>query len=283
MDKVRVASLQFLIKSADTKWNTEKAIKWIDMAVAEGAQIICLPDHWNTGYPTETTLKLAETVPGPSINNITSKAIEHKVAIIAGGILEKRDGKIYDTCAIVGPSGELLGKHSKTHLHWRGSTYFEELGLSAGKEHNVFDIPGMCKVGVLLDVDLDPSEPARILALKDAEIIFSPMCCPVIHLNPFLPQCRAKENGVYVVVSNLVGKEQLTRQLKSGKTVTSMISYEGASLITNTSGDLIAFAGARFNDGMAMATLDLAKMRKDRDVMSCLSTREPRIYADILK
>jgi predicted amidohydrolase len=288
VDRITVATVQCHIKSADTKWNTDNALTWIDKAADAGAQVICLPDNWNTGYATDATMKFAESIPGPTIDIVSSKAKEHKAAIIAGGILEKRDGKVYDTSAIVGPGGELLGKHSKTHIHWRGDTHLVDIGLSAGREHRVFDIPGMCKVGVLLDCDIDPPEAARILTLKGADIIFAPMCCSVLHLNPFLPQCRAKENGVHVAVSNLVGKERVSVSvfpptgMKKGQKTIEDISYEGGSCITNTSGDMIAFAGARANDGMAVATLDLAKLHREKQEMDPLYTREPELYRELM-
>jgi predicted amidohydrolase len=51
---------------------------------------------------------------------------------------------------------------------------------------------------------------------------------------------------------------------------------------TNTSGDMIAFAGARANEGMAMATLDLAKLHRDKQAMDVLYTREPELYREII-
>lgn len=287
LDKVRVAALQLLIKSADTKWNRDNALKWIDMAADEGAQIICLPNNWNTGEPSKVTMKLAEPIPGSSTKVMLSKAAEHEVAIVAGGILEKRDSKVYDTSVVIGRKGEILGKHSCTHLHWKGNTYKIDLGMTRGNEHNIFDIPGMCKVGVLLAGDIDPPEPARILALKGAEIIFTPMLAAVIHRNPYLPQGRAKENGVYVVLSNGVGKEETRRAYTPTWGPDANLEFnicEGASSICNPEGDMIAFAGARFNEGIVMATLDLAKIREHRrDGTSALDTRERGLYSEILK
>ena len=44
-------------------------------------------------------------------------AIEHGIYLIGGSIPEiDTDGSIYNTCVIVSPHGEILGKHRKMHL-----------------------------------------------------------------------------------------------------------------------------------------------------------------------
>jgi omega-amidase len=75
------------------------------------------------------------------------------------GSIPERDaaGKIYNTCVVYGPDGELLAKHRKMHLFdidIPGKITFRESDtLTAGEDLTTFDTPyGKCGIGICYDI-----------------------------------------------------------------------------------------------------------------------------------
>jgi len=133
----------------------------------------------------------AETIPGPSTEYFGRLAKQHDLHIVAG--LVERDGQtIYNTSALLGPDGRLIGKYRKVTLP-RGEI---EAGITPGHEYPVFDTR-FGKVGMMICYDGFFPEVARALAIKGAEVI----AWPVWGCNPLLAKARACENHVYVISS----------------------------------------------------------------------------------
>ena len=133
----------------------------------------------------------AEPVPGPSTAYFGKLAKEHHIHIVAG--LVERDGKtIYNTSALIGPDGGLIGKYRKVTLP-RGEI---EAGITPGHEYPVFET-SFGKVGMMICYDGFFPEVARALTIRGAEVI----AWPVWGCNPLLARARACENHVYLVSS----------------------------------------------------------------------------------
>jgi len=130
-------------------------------------------------------------VPGPSSEYFGALAKQHNLYIVSG--LIERDGHlIYNTAAMNGPDGELLGKYRKVAL-----TRDEcQKGVSPGHEYPVF-LTRFGKVGMMICYDGFFPEVARRLSMNGAEVI----AWPVWGCNPLLAAARACENHVYVVSS----------------------------------------------------------------------------------
>ena len=84
-------------------------------AAAQKADLVVLPETL-TYYATGRTMAdCSETVPGPSTEYFGSLAKRHDMYIVAG--LIERDGRlVYNTAALVGPDGKLVGKYRKATL-----------------------------------------------------------------------------------------------------------------------------------------------------------------------
>lgn len=160
-------------------------------AAKQRADLVVLPETL-TYYGTKKRMdECAETVPGPSTEYFGKLAQEHNLYIVAG--LVERDGKtLYNTSALIGPDGKLVGKYRKVTLP-RGEI---EAGITPGHEYPVFDTR-FGKVGMMICYDGFFPEVARALAINGAEVI----AWPVWGCNPLLAKARACENHVYVVSS----------------------------------------------------------------------------------
>jgi predicted amidohydrolase len=135
--------------------------------------------------------EVAEKIPGPSTAYFGELARKHGLYIVAG--LFERDGRVvYNSAALLGPDGLLVGKYRKTCLP-RSEV---DAGVYPGHEYPVFDTR-FGKLGMMICYDGFFPEVARELANRGAEVI----AWPVWGCNPLLARARACENHVYLVSS----------------------------------------------------------------------------------
>jgi predicted amidohydrolase len=270
MDRYKAAAIQMSIEQGNKEKNIANALKWIDSASEEGAKIVSLPEYFSTGFPGKTIPGVAEPVPGPTVERLMKKAGQLKIFIVAGSIVEREGDKLYNTSALIDARGNLIGKYRKTHP-WRGlpkDEYGE--GIVPGETYPVFDTE-LGKLSILLDSDLDFPEPARIMALDGAEVLFWPCHCSGkwIDSHRFDMQQRAFENMVYVVAPNRVG---LWRNTPIGD-----VLFLGSSRVISPMGEIMASAG-EFSDGLAIGTVDLAGLREMKKGFNMLEWRLPHTY-----
>ncbi|MGV3662587.1 MAG: carbon-nitrogen hydrolase family protein [Prosthecobacter sp.] len=144
--------------------------------------------YYGTGKKME---ECAEAVPGPSTEYFGQLAKKHDLYIVAG-LVEREGATLYNTAALLGPDGSLVGKYRKVTLP-RSEV---EAGVTPGHDYPVFDTR-FGKVGMMVCYDGFFPEVARALTIKGAEVI----AWPVWGCNPMLAQARACENHVYIVSS----------------------------------------------------------------------------------
>lgn len=270
MDQFKIAVLQLEIEQGEKSRNLARALQWIDKAGEEGASIVCLPEYFATGYMGKGLSETAESIPGPITEALSKKAEEAGIYIVAGSLVESENGSLYNTSPFIGPDGTLIGRYRKTHP-WRGEPKNEwRDGIRPGLEYPVFDT-ALGKVAVFIDSDLDFPEPARIMALSGAELLFWPAQCSGkwIDSHRFGMQQRAFENMVYVAGANRVGTWEAS---PAGD-----ILYLGSSRIVSPMGELLASAG-EFSEGVATATVDLAALRDMRRQFNMFEWRIPHTY-----
>ena len=124
--------------------------------------------------------------------------------IIGGSIPEKENNKLFNTCCVYGPDGELIAKYRKTHLfdiNIPGKIQFKESDtLTAGDKLTVVDtIYG--KIGLGICYDMRFAEMAMIYANRGAKMIIYPgafnMVTGPAHWE-LLQKGRAVDNQLYV-------------------------------------------------------------------------------------
>lgn len=164
-DKLRVALCQFHV-TPDKEANHATAADYVDRAAAQGAQLVVLPEIWNSPYATSAFPEYAETLPqvgdtscdgSPSSALLMERAKRHQMWIVGGSIPEQEGDKVYNTCLVYSPTGQVVAKHRKVHLFDidvpGGITFFESDTLSPGSSLTSFALP-QCDVGVGICYDI---------------------------------------------------------------------------------------------------------------------------------
>jgi N-carbamoylputrescine amidase len=275
-NKIVVSAIQMECKANDKQANIQKALTFIDKAVTKRAQLIVLPELFTSGYycfrNRDTSLfEEAESIPGPTTDILGDKAKEHKVFILAP-IFENRCGVFYNSSPLIGPSGDVIGKYSKTHIPLSGGA-LEKYYFRPGSDFPIFKT-SIGNIGVVTCYDRLFPETFRILAVKGAEIVLVPST-----LYPqqeakigddweFIARMRAKENCVFGVFVNRAGQEQ-------------GLHYFGNSLVTGPDGRVIERLG--FEEGVLTTEINLNDVENIRKRRFYLRDRRPEIYSDLVK
>jgi N-carbamoylputrescine amidase len=253
--------------------NLEKAQLLAEIAVEGGAKMICFQElfttHW---FPVDIRpehLQLAEEVPGPTTEAMQLIAQKAEVVMVLPLFEEDPRGLYFNTAVVIDADGKILGKYRKVHIPqiplWEEKAYFHpgDLGFPVFATR-------YARVGVQICWDNFFPEGSRILALKGAQIIFSPTAAALASQEKWekVICANATTSGVYVLRVNRVGRE--AKQEFYGKTFCA--SPEG-ELVDQPSGA---------QEGVVMSSIDLAEIERTRRVWTFLQDRRPEIYCELL-
>ena len=199
----QVASLQLEINDEQTKTDRiQYALN--EMEKVRDAQLILLPEIWNTGYfAFDRYQEESEALDGPTVRAVSEKAREINSYVFAGSFVENSGGKLYNTSVMLDPRGEIIATYRKMHLFGYGSK--EQELLTPGEEVVVETELGV--LGFSTCYDLRFPELYRAMMKKGAEIFLVTSGWPFPRWANWvaLNQVRALENICYLVSCNCAG------------------------------------------------------------------------------
>ena len=264
--------------SDNIAYNLEKTIDRIEEASHKGAQIVCLQELYRTKYFPQEEKKdvneLAETIPGESTRAFSELAKKKKIVIIAPIFEKGSNGKYYNSAVIIDANGEISGSYRKVHLPndplFYEKNYFEQCNSG----YSVYKTQYAC-VGVLICYDQWFPEPARINALKGAEIIFYPTAIGWVKgytssdgdwhdAWKTVQRANAIMNGVHVAAVNRVGEEGQLR-------------FWGGSFVCDSFGKVLKEASDT-NEEVLVVKVDLNKNKEIQEGWGFLKNRRPDTY-----
>ena len=242
MTKLRAALAQINTTVGDLRGNTAKIIEYIDRARAEGADLVSFPELTITGYPPEDLLYKHNLI--RDNRECLDEVIEHSagIAVVVGFV--DWDKELFNAAAVI-QDRKLLGVYHKVHLPNYG-VFDEQRYFQSGSECPVFDINGTC-VGVNVCEDIwYESGPTNVQADGGARVIMNINGSPYHRgKGRFREQMladRARDNGVYVFYTNLVGGQD-------------ELVFDGGSCVFSPSGDVLA-RGKQFEEDLLIVDID---------------------------
>ena len=275
--KVKIGFIQMSCTSVPQE-NLEKVKPKIAALAKQGAQIICLQELFTSLYfcdeENHDNFKLAESIPGPTTEFLSTLAKEHHVVIIASLFEKRAEGLYHNTTAVL----DADGKYRKMHIP-DDPGYYEKFYFTPGDlGYKVFKTK-YATLGVLICWDQWYPEAARITALAGAEIIFYPTAIgwaasqdaatndEQYNAWQTIQRSHAIANGVYVVSVNRVGKE-------------GNMNFWGGSFISNPFGSII-YKASHQEEVMHVEELDLEKSDQYRTHWPFLRDRRIDSYQPI--
>lgn len=271
MNKPIKAAICQMQTGTDKQFNLNKASQMIAEAADMGAELVVLPEVFNSPYDTSCFADYAEPVPGPTFNFLSRCAGKHKVTLVGGTFIEKDgDGKLFNTSYTFDADGNMLGRHRKVHLFdidIPGQVTFKESSvLSAGKDITVIKQANL-HMGIMICYDCRFPELARAMTLKGAEVLVIPAgfnrSTGPLHWE-LLMRSRAVDNEVFV--------------LAAGSAYNPDASYQawGHSMIIDPRGNIIAHTDDK--EGIILAELDLTAVKRAREEIPVLKHRREDVY-----
>lgn len=285
MSKVKVGLVQMSCV-AEKQANIDKAIERIEIAAKEGAQIICLQELFTSLYFCDVedydNFSLAESIPGPSTDQLAPIAKKYGVVIIASLFEKRAQGLYHNTTAVIDADGSYLGKYRKMHIP-DDPAFYEKFYFTPGDLGYMTFKTKFATIGVLICWDQWYPEAARITALMGAEILFYPTAIgwatsqdeatndEQYNAWQTIQRSHSVANGVHVVSVNRVGFEQ-----------DGAMKFWGGSFISNPFGRLL-YKASHENEEVHVEEIDISKTDSYRTHWPFMRDRRIDSYQPITK
>lgn len=275
-----VASIQTYF-TEDTKDNVMRLSALIEQAAQKGAQVICLPELFESVYfctfERDEFFNLAQ----PILQNESLKALQKlaaKLKLVLPVSLFERDGQcFYNSVAMVGSDGEIMGVYRKSHIP-DGPGYEEKYYFRPGDTGFRVWSTEYGRIGVGICWDQWFPEAARAMMLMGADILMYPTA---IGTEPEEPNLDTKDpwqramighavsNVVPVVAANRIGKEMQQ-------------TFYGHSFICDHRGNKVQELG-RDESGVLLHSFDLSAISINRAAFGFFRDRRSDLYATLVK
>jgi N-carbamoylputrescine amidase len=238
----------------DAAANLEHTIDGIRDAAKRGAKLVCLQELSNWYYFCQREdhqfFSLAESIPGPTTERLSSVAAELGVVIVAS-IFEKRaEGLYHNTAAVIDGDGRYLGKYRKMHIP-DDPQFYEKFYFTPGDLGFRVWNTMVGRLGVLVCWDQWYPEAARLTAMQGAEILIYPTAIGWLPPEKVeygerqeaawqtMQRSHAVANGCFVVAVNRVGHEVLPGSEPSHPG----IEFWGGSFAVDPGGRILVHGG----------------------------------------
>lgn len=290
MRKVSVAAVQMSVPETREQ-SVEKAEKLVREAASKGANVILLPELFETRYFCQERryeyYNLASPLEeNPAVRRFQEISRELNV-VIPVSFYERDVNVFYNTVAVI-DSGEILGIYRKTHIpddHFYQEKFYFTPGNTGFK---VWDTRfGVIGVGICWDQWFP--ETARCMAAMGAEMLLYPTAIgaePILEVDsmPHWRRCmqgHAAANVLPVIAANRVGTERVTPCAENSDQ-SSELEFYGSSFITDETGEVIESAD-RSSDQIIIHEFDLDAARELRYSWGLFRDRRPEMYGQLIK
>ncbi|GAA3597509.1 hydrolase [Klugiella xanthotipulae] len=286
---LRVALIQHRWDERPERLVTELC-EGIQIAAAEGARVVFLPELTLSRYPADTLplgtpSDIAEDLEtGPTLAWARQAASDYGVAVHAS-LYERADGidgRGYNLAILVSPGGEILARTRKLHIPVTAG-YYEDKYFRPGPADDPYPVTEVAewsggRFGFPTCWDEWFPEVARAYSLGGADILVYPTAIgsepdhPTFDTQPLWQQVivgNGIANGLFMVVPNRYGSE-------------GELTFYGSSFISDPYGRVLVQA-PRDETAVLIADLDLDQRRDWLDLFPFLATRRPDTYSTLME
>ncbi|EME31199.1 nitrilase [Galdieria sulphuraria] len=265
MKNFKIALCQIL--SSDNKdANILKALEAVDEAAKRGAELVVLPECFNSPYDNSAfLLSMLKKFLSPE-----QAARKNHVYLVGGSIPERDGSKLYNCSPVFSPKGELLAKHRKIHLFDvdvpGGIRFFESETLSPGNCITVVRTE-LGNIGVAICYDIRFPELSMAMAREGACILCLPaafnMTTGPAHWE-LLMRSRALDNQMYVAACGPARNESASYQAW------------GHSMIASPWGDIVI--STEFQEDLLISEVKKELVQKTRVSIPLSKQRRSDLY-----
>jgi len=292
LQNFRVALIQMSC-GPEPEQNLQRALDRVGEAARLGAQVVCLPELFQTQYFCQredaSLFDLAEPIPGPSSPKLADAARKHKVVLVASLFEKRAPGLYHNTAAVFDADGALRGIYRKMHIP-DDPLYYEKFYFTPGDLGFRAHDTQVGRLGALICWDQWYPEGARLTALQGATLLLYPTA---IGWHPAekvefgkaqhdawrtIQRAHAIANGVYVGVVNRVGFE--TGNIRGKSAPGQGLEFWGASFLCDPFGTVIAEASYD-KEEILIGEVNLRKLEEIRRNWPFLRDRRIDSYAPI--
>ncbi|MBB4842868.1 nitrilase [Paucibacter oligotrophus] len=277
---MKVAAIQ-MVSTPDVAENIARARHWLHEAAAQGVQLAALPEYFCLmGMKDSDKLAIAEpdlSAGGPAAEAPLQAMLGETAArlgiTVIGGTLPLRAAmpeRVRNACCVYGPDGQRLARYDKIHLFRFDNgreSYDEGRVLEAGEQPVTFKAQGL-KIGLSVCYDMRFPELYRAMSFTSPD---QPEPCDLFAVPAaftyttgqahweLLLRARAVENQAFVIAPAQGGTHQNGRRTW------------GHSMVIDPWGEVLACLPE--GEGLALATLDLERLRAVRQQLPALRHR----------
>ncbi len=268
---MRIAGIQ-ISAGPDIERNIQRAVEMTEVATEKNAKILCYPElcmfPWFPKGEEKLALSWAQDAASGLLKRFRVLSEDTKTVLIVP-FFESADNKCYNSAAVI-DAGRLVGTYRKMHVPDL-PLYREQFYFSPGDSGFPVFETSQGRIGVQICWDNLFPEGSRILALKGAEIIFSPTAASLnTHsLWERAISANAFANNVFIFRVNRVGNEE-------------GISFYGRSFCADPWGEMASeLAGGK--EAIVLADIDPEEREDATETWGFLKHRRPDEYGEIVK
>jgi NAD+ synthase (glutamine-hydrolysing) len=265
--KIVIAQLNFLV--GDIEGNAQRIIDVVS-SQEKAADAIVFPELAITGYPPEDLLLRPHFIERveQALDLIRKRVTDIPLVI---GYPRLRDGKLFNVAGVV-YGGEVAVEYEKHKLP-NYSVFDEKRYFSPGHEAITFNLKGV-RIGLTVCEDIWEVEPAAMSRAAGAQLLLN------INASPFhigkapereeLLQRRAKENGIPIIYTNLVGGQD-------------ELVFDGGSFVVDAQGKLVQ-RSVFFEESLTVVEVEAnhAGVTPLYQVVEPLVSEEARVYGALV-
>ncbi len=289
MRNVTAAAIQMAC-TPNREENLCTAQRLVRQAAADGAQIILLPELFETPYFCQerryASYALASAPEeNPAVQRFQTIAKELQV-VLPISFYEKAGTILFNSVAIIDADGSIMGIYRKTHIpddhFYQEKFYFTPGDTGFRVWHTRY-----ARIGVGICWDQWFPESARCMALSGAELLFYPTAIgsePILEVDSAshwqrCMQGHSAANLMPVIAANRIGLETIQPDEENQQQQSSLRFY-GTSFLTDNTGAVVQQL-SRDRTGIAMHTYDLDDLEEFRMSWGVFRDRRPEYYGII--